>query len=255
MAISVLTATVDSDTYGGGGANDMIVLTTSDNVPASSTLFVLVVGWQGTTPAYVTVRSAASGGGTLYTKDAEQKNPSGDHVISLHRLSNVGAGAPLSAYISAVSGGLAGTWRAAIVAVSGVKLSAPVVDADQNSDAAEDPTSATVTATASGQLALGGLYPVDYFSAVSTPSGWTLITNSESAEAFNWVYQITTGSGGYSAQWGRSSAPGPGLMVVAIDDVEAGGGGGDEQPIVKRMGGVPGMPGPKFYGGVGGGVW
>jgi hypothetical protein len=230
MAIDVLESTVDADSYVGGGANDMIVLTTSDNVPASSTLFVVVVGWQGTTPAYVTVRSAASGGGTLYTKDAEMKNPSGDHVISLHRLSNVGAGAPLSAYISAVTGGLAGTWRAAIVAVSGVTLSSPVIDADQGSDAAEDPTSPTVTATASGQLGLAAMYPVDYFSAVTTPSGWTLITNSESAEAFNWVYQITTGSGSYSAQWGRSSAPGPGLMVIGIYDVEGGGGGGTPNP-------------------------
>jgi hypothetical protein len=226
MAIDILETTVDADSYLGGGADDMIVLTTSANVPANSTLFVVVVGWQGTTPAYVTVRSAASGGGTLYTKDAEQKNPGGDHVISLHRLSNVGAGAPLSAYISAVSGGLAGTWRAAIVAVSGVTLSSPVIDADQNSDAAEDPTSDTVTATASGQLGLAGLYPVDYSSSVTTPSGWTLIANSESPEAFNLVYQITTGSGSYSAQWGRSSAPGPGLMVIGIYDVEGGGGGG-----------------------------
>jgi hypothetical protein len=230
MAIDVLETTVDADTYGGGGANDMIVLTTLDNVPANSTLFVVVVGWQGTTPAYVTVRSAASGGGTLYTKDSEMKNPSGDHVISLHRLSNVGAGAPLSAYISAVSGGLAGTWRAAIVAVAGVKLSSPVIDADQGSDAAEDPTSPTVTATASGQIGIAGLYPVDYFSAVSTPSGWTLIANSEAGEPFNLVYQITTGSGSYSAQWGRSSAPGPGLMVIGIYDVEGGGGGGAGNP-------------------------
>lgn len=226
MAIDVLEPTVDDDVYSGGGADDMIVLTTNDNVPASSTLFVLVVGWQGAgNPAYVTVRDAASGGGTAYTKDAEIRNPSGEHVISLWRLSNVGAGAPLSAYISAVTLGTAGVWRAALVAASGVKLAAPVVDADQNSDAAEDPTSATVTATASGQLGLAGLYPVDYFSAVTTPTGWTLIANSEASEAWNLVYQITTGAGGYSAQWGRSSAPGPGLMTIAIYDVEGGGGG------------------------------
>jgi hypothetical protein len=233
MAIDVLETTVDDDVHSGGGADDMIVLTTNDNVPANSTVLVQVVGWQGAgVPAFVTVRSAAAGGGTAYTKDAELRNPSGEHVISWWRLSNVGAGAPLSAYISAVTGGTAGTWRAMIVAMSGVKLSSPLIAIDTNSDAAEDPTSDSVSATGSGQIVLAGIHPVDYLSSMTAPSGYTRIAKHDgSYEPWELDYQIASGSGSFSAQWGRSSAPGATCqMVIGVYDLEGGGGGGTANP-------------------------
>lgn len=233
MAISVLTTTLDDDVHSGGGATDMIVLTTLDNVPANSTLLVQVVGWQGAgVPSYVTVRDAASGGGTAYTKDAELRNPSGEHVISWWRLSNVGAGAPLSAYISAVTPGTAGTWRAVIVAMSGVKLSAPLVAITTNSDAAQNPTSGSVSATAAGQIVIAGIHPVDYLGSVTTPTGYTLIDSHEgSYEPWNLDYQLASGAGSFSAQWGRSSAPGAtSQMVIGVYDEEGGGGGGTANP-------------------------
>jgi hypothetical protein len=62
-------------------------------------------------------------------------------------------------------------------------------------------------------------------------------------------------AGSYSMTTTRTSATDReiGHIMVAINP--PGGVGGGDQPIVKRMGGVPGMAGPKFYGGVGGGVW
>ena len=45
------------------------------------------------------------------------------------------------------------------------------------------------------------------------------------------------------------------INTVSHPPALSGGGGSDEQPLVKRFGGVPGLAGPKFYGGVGGGVW
>jgi hypothetical protein len=112
------------------------------------------------------------------------------------------------------------------------------------------PSATGVTTTVDGCTIVATFFALGSHGTTTAASGFTnRFTDGD--EAYMDMVQTSAGATGTvtptfsdSDQWWMS--------VIAL---EPAGGGGDEQPIVKRLGGVPGMAGPKFYAGVGGGVW
>jgi len=145
-----------------------------------------------------------------------------------------------------------------VAAFSGSDLSAPF---DQQNGASNSSTTSqqpgSVTPSANNELLIAGVSFNGAFSGLSVNSSFTSLDSAAYAggaclgSALG--YKIQTSAGAENPTWSWTGTAGAAADIATFKAVS--GGGGTDQPIEKRHGGVPFATAMQLRGGVRGGVW
>jgi hypothetical protein len=118
-------------------------------------------------------------------------------------------------------------------------------------------------ASLTNPLFVGGAFGQNWNGAIAHFAMWSTVLSGSDITALQTTAPSSVGSpqayisfeASVNEQIAGITPTSTGTINTVTGPTLGGGGGTIQQPTLKRMGGVPGMAGAKFYAGVGGGVW